>query len=79
MPSLYDLIFKAWKAEESAKRLSVMEYEINGLRFEARFRFPDEVDVEAETDEDRREDALMRRYGSKPVVYPPIPEGFEVR
>jgi len=73
---LGELIFEAWKSEEPAKRWSVMEYEINGSRFDAHFKFPDEVDVEAETDEDRREDALVRRYGNRQVIYPPRP-GFQ--
>lgn len=70
---LGDLISDAWHAEEPDKRWAVMEYEVEGTKFDARFRFPDEVDVES-FDEDRREIALKKRFGDKPVIYPPWPE-----
>lgn len=69
---LDDLIYEAWLTEEPAKRWVVMEYEVEGANFDARFKFPDEVDVES-FDEDRREIALKNRYGDKPVIYPPMP------
>lgn len=69
---LDDLIYEFWRAEEPAKRWAVMEYEIKGTKFDALFRFPDEVDVES-FDEDRRGIALRKRYGDKPVIYPPLP------
>lgn len=73
-PELTDLIWDVWGAEPDAKkRWSVMEYEIRGTKFDAQFRFPDEVDVES-FEVDRREVALKARYGGKPVVYPPMPE-----
>ena len=52
-----------------------MEYEVLGTKFSAKFKFPVEVDVES-FDVDRREEALKRRYGDKPIVYPPVPEHF---
>lgn len=73
---LSDLIYEFWKAEEPAKRWAVMEYEVNGTKFDAQFQFPEEVDVES-FDEDRRENALQKRYGDKPVIYPPLPPDFE--
>jgi hypothetical protein len=69
---LSDLIYELWQAEEPAKRWAVMEYEVKGTKFDARFRFPEEVDVES-FDEDRRAIALKKRYGDKPVKYPPLP------
>ena len=71
-PELGDLIYEAWLIEEPGKRWAVMEYEINGTKFDVHFRFPDEVDVES-FDEDRREIALRKRYGDKPIIYPPWP------
>jgi hypothetical protein len=73
---LMDLIWEAWEAEDPDRRWCIMEYEIRGDKFDAQFRFPDEVDVES-MDEDRREIALVKRYGDKPVIYPPIPEHFQ--
>lgn len=72
---LSDVIWDAWEAEEEDKRWAVMEYEVHGTKFSAQFKFPDEVDVES-FDVDRREEALKRRYGDKPIVYPPVPEHF---
>jgi hypothetical protein len=69
---LDDLIYEAWLTEESGKRWAVMEYEIKGTKFDAQFKYPEEVDVES-FDEDRREIALKKRYGNKPVIYPPWP------
>ncbi len=63
------LVWDAWKAEDPDKRWSVMEYEIRGDEFDARFKFPDEVDVE-NVEIDRREIALKQRYGNKTIVYP---------
>ena len=71
---LGDLIQAAWLSEEPDKRWAVMEYEIKGTKFYAQFKFPDEIDVE-NRDIDHREFALRNRYGEKPVIYPPLPEG----
>lgn len=72
---LNDVIMEAWEAEVLAKRWAVMEYEVQGTKFDVQFRFPDEVDVES-FEVDRREEALKRRYGDKPILYPPVPEHF---
>jgi hypothetical protein len=71
---LTDVIWDFWKAPEPAKRWAVMEYEITGTKFDAKFKYPEEVDVES-FDTDRREIALKRRFGDKPVIYPPPPAG----
>lgn len=80
---LSKLLWQAWRAESSSTdkkmRWSVMEYEIKDGKFSVSFRYPDEVDVE-NMDEDRREVALKARYGDKPIVYPPMPDGsFELQ
>lgn len=74
---LGDLIRDAWKTENRDRQMrwAIMEYEIKDGKFEARFKYPEEVDVES-FDIDRREEALKRRYGDKPVIYPPIPDHF---
>lgn len=81
---LYDLLWDAWYAEPSEEkkmRWSVMEYDVKDGKFSAFYRYPDEVDVEVfDVNSDRRETALKARYGDKPVIYPPIPEGtFELK
>ena len=70
---LSELIYDAWLTADPDKRWSVMEYEINGTRFDVRFKYPDEIHVETFADDDRREIALKKRYGDKPVIYPPWP------
>ena len=72
-PELGDLIYEAWLIEEPAKRWAIMEYEVNGTKFDAKFKFPDEVQVKSYADDDRRENALKKRYGDKPIFYPPWP------
>lgn len=52
-----------------------MEYEIKDTAFDARFLFPEEIDPKVHASE-RRPLVLKRRYGDKPVIYPPIPEHF---
>ena len=69
---LSDLIYEFWQAEDRDKRWAVMEYETKGAKFDAKFKYPEEVDVE-DLDDDRREIALKKRYGNKPVIYPPWP------
>jgi hypothetical protein len=69
---LSDLIYEFWRAEDRDKRWAVMEYETKGTKFDARFKYPEEVDVES-FDDDRREIALKKRYGDKPIIYPPWP------
>jgi hypothetical protein len=73
-PELTDAIWKVWDVENPDRKMrwSVMEYEVKGTKFDAQFRYPDEVDVE--TYDDRREIALKKRFGDKPVVYPPPPK-----
>ena len=73
---LGDLIYEAWLLEDPSKRWAVMEFVVEGTKFDAYFRYPDEVDVES-FEEDRREIALRKRYGDKPVVYPPLPLHLE--
>jgi len=73
------LLWDAWYAAPKGKRWSVMEYDIKGGKFEVAFKYPEEIDVET-FDPDHREAALRTRYGDKPVVYPPPPEGaFELK
>lgn len=76
---LIGLLFEAWRLEPEDRRWSVMEYDIKGGKFAVTFKYPEEVDVES-MDHDRREDALVARYGDKPVVYPPPPDSaFEFK
>jgi len=46
--------------------------EIRDGKFDAQFIYPDQVDVES-YDVDRRAIALRKRFGDKPIIYPPMP------
>ena len=70
--SLCDLLLEAWRAEDPDKRWVVMEYEVKGTHFDAKFQFSDQVDPD-ESEMSRRPRALERRFGDKPVIYPPVP------
>lgn len=73
---LTEAIWDAWETEDDPKlRWSVMEYEIRGGKFDASFKYSEEVDVTS-LDIDRREIALKKRYGDKPIVYPPLSGEF---
>lgn len=67
-----DLLLEFRNSEAPEKRWAVMEYDVKGTRFDAQFKYSEEVDVE-DFDEERRETALKKRYGDKPVIYPPWP------
>jgi hypothetical protein len=71
-PELSELLLEAWEREEPAKRWAVMEYEVKGTAFDARFLFPEEIDPKMHASE-RRPTVLKRRYGDKPIIYPPPP------
>jgi len=74
---LIDLLYEGWHLEPKGKRWSVMEYDVKDGKFAVSFKYPEEVDVES-MDHDRREDALVARYGDKPVIYPPLEGAFEL-
>lgn len=75
---LTDLLYQAWRLQPEGKRWSVMEYDVRDGKFAVSFKYPEEVDVES-MDHDRREDALVARYGDKPVIYPPLEGMFELK
>lgn len=70
---LCDLVLQAWEAEEPEQRWELMEYEIKGASFDAKLIYPDEIDHELSISE-LRDFFLQRRFGDKPVIYPPIPD-----
>ncbi len=72
---LFDLIRAAWENEspDENMRWAVIEYEVSGTSFHVELRYPEELKSDEDAS-DRREAALKRRYGDKPIVYPPIPD-----
>lgn len=80
-PSLSDLLFDLWyeESDNPTKRWSVMEYVVKDGKFRASFKYPDEVDVRGEPDDERRQAALRARFGDKPVVYSPMEGMYELK
>lgn len=69
---LCDLILQAWEAEGPDEKWELMEYEIKGTSFDAKLVYPNEIDHDLSISE-LRDVFLQRRFGDKPVIYPPVP------
>ncbi len=63
-----------WDAAPDGQKWFIMHYDIKDGQFAAEYVYPEEVDEEASSADLRRE-ALIARYGDKPVIYPPPEEG----
>lgn len=61
-----------WEAQEGDDRWAEMEYVVQGGRFDVAYIYPDEIDPNEDVGE-RRERAVRRHFGEKPIVYPPWP------
>jgi hypothetical protein len=66
---LDDLILDLWEAAEPDKKWSILLYDIKDGRFDAEFVYTADMDHHP-FEHDYREDALIARYGDKPVIYP---------
>jgi hypothetical protein len=78
---LFDLIWDLWKAshEDEKNRFAVMEYSVKDRKVDVHLGYEEDF-VPGEYSSDRRQAALDRRYGNKPIIYPPLPEGaYELR
>jgi hypothetical protein len=69
-----DLILKLWDAAEPDKKWSILLYDIKDGRFDAEFLYTDDLEHHP-FEYDYREDALVARYGDKPVIYPEMEDG----
>lgn len=63
-------LLELWEAQEGHDRWSELEYALRDGKFEVAYFYPDEIDPEEDVIE-RRERALRRHFGDKPIVYPP--------
>jgi hypothetical protein len=70
-----DIVLRLWDAAEPDKKWSVLLYDIKDGKFDAKFLYTDDLEKDVSS-LDIREDALVARYGNKPVIYPPM-EGPE--
>lgn len=65
-------LLELWEAQGARDRWSELEFVLRDGRFEVTYFYPDEIDPEEDLIE-RRERALRRHFGDKPIVYPPFP------
>lgn len=65
-----DVLLELWHAQEGPARWSEIEYFFRDGRFEVAYVYPDDPG-RSEDMMERREQALRRYYGDKPVRYPP--------
>jgi hypothetical protein len=75
---LFELILEAWETESKNEglRWAVLEYEVQDMKFHVELTYPEELDPNEDA-MDRRQAALKKRYGDKPVIYPPVPEHLQ--
>jgi hypothetical protein len=69
-----DIVLRLWDIAPPDKKWSVLLYDIKDGKFDAEFLYTDDMDKDR-FEHDYREDALIARYGDKPVIYPPMEEG----
>lgn len=65
-------LLEFWEAQDGCDRWSELEYVLRENMFEVAYFYPDEIDLQEDVIE-RRERALRRHFGEKPIVYPPLP------
>lgn len=65
-------LLELWEARDGQDRWSELEYVLRDGQFEVAYFYPDEIDPREDVIE-RRERALRRHFGEKPIVYPPLP------
>lgn len=70
---LEEPVRQLWEGEPKHKRWSEMEYFISGGKFEVRFIYEEEIDKNEDFG-DRRDRAVRRYMGDKPIFYPPLPD-----
>lgn len=76
---LMDKLVEGWSAQDEEPRWSVLQYEIEGGKFNARFFYPDDFDP-AEEMFDRQPRMIAERFGNRRIEYPPFErhdDGYE--
>lgn len=69
-----DIVLRLWDIAPPDKKWSVLLYDIKDGNFDAEFLYTDDLEKDV-FEHDYREDALVARYGDKPVIYPPMEDG----
>lgn len=71
-------LLELWEAQDGQDRWSELEYVLRDGNFDVAYFYPDEIDPQEDVTE-RRERALQRHFGDKPIVYPPLPTEDELQ
>jgi hypothetical protein len=69
-------LLELWEAQDSGQRWMELEYLYREGRFEVVYIYPEEIDPDEDVVE-RRARAVQRRFGEKPIVYPPWPPEYD--
>jgi hypothetical protein len=69
-------LLELWEAQDGQDRWSELVYVLRDGQFEVVYFYPDEIDPQEDVIE-RRERALRRHFGEKPIIYPPLFSGGE--
>lgn len=64
-------LLELWEEQDGQDRWSELEFVLRDGKFEVAYFYPDEIDPDEDVIE-RRERALRRHFGDKPIVYPPL-------
>jgi hypothetical protein len=71
---LGDVLLDLWNAQDSKNPWTEFEYVVHDGKFRATFGYPDEGHSKEDLLAfDRRELAVAKHFGDKPIVYPPMP------
>lgn len=71
-------LLELWEAQDGRDCWSELEYVLHRGSFKVAYFYPDEIDKREDVT-DRRERALQRHFGDKPIVYPPLPLEDEIQ
>ena len=66
-----------WKAQDGERRWREIEYVVHGDKFRASFSYPEGTEDEP-FDLDHREKVVVKHFGEKRIVYPPMPDDPDI-
>lgn len=71
---IFYTLLDLWESQDGPERWTDLEYVLRDGKFEVTYHYPDTLDPE-EDELVRRERALRRHFGEKPIVYGPLSDG----
>ncbi len=73
--AMFKEIQHLWDAADPDKKWDMLHYDIKDGKFSVEYFYPEDLDPDI-WNHDYREDALIARYGDKPVIYPEPDAGY---